>query len=146
MTLERWREIERLFHAVLDRPVPERATFLASACGGDPDLRREVESLLAHSDSRSNGFTGGALGTAAQLVSRTERAMIGRPFSRLRIVELLGAGGMGEVYRARDTRLGRDVAIKILPSAFNTDPDRVARFKREATVLAALKHPHIGAI
>ena len=72
MTPERWRDIERLYHAVLNRPAPERASFLASACGGDPDLRREVESLLAHSDSRSDGFTAGALGKAAQLASHTD--------------------------------------------------------------------------
>jgi serine/threonine protein kinase/Tol biopolymer transport system component len=72
--------------------------------------------------------------------------MIGRRFRVYELVALIGAGGMGEVYRARDTRLGRDVAIKILPSAFKADPQRVARFEREAQVLAALKHPHIGAI
>lgn len=71
------------------------------------------------------------------------------PGSRLgayEIVALIGAGGMGEVYRARDTRLGRDVAIKILPEIFASDPDRLARFKREAQVLASLNHPHVGAI
>ena len=72
--------------------------------------------------------------------------MIGRRFRSYEIVELLGAGGMGDVYRARDTRLGRDVAIKVLPPAFNTNSDRIARFEREATVLASMRHPHIGAI
>ena len=72
--------------------------------------------------------------------------LVGRRIRVYEIVELIGSGGMGEVYRARDTRLGRDVAIKILPAAFKADPDRVARFEREAHVLASLKHPHIGTI
>src|SRR5258708_2055976 len=67
-------------------------------------------------------------------------------FGPYQIIGLLGTGGMGEVYRARDTKLGRDVALKILPSAFTTDPERLARFRREAQVLASLNHPHIGAI
>src|ERR1700730_1098874 len=70
----------------------------------------------------------------------------GTPLGPYEILTLIGAGGMGEVYRARDTKLGRDVALKILPSEFTHDPDRVARFKREAQVLASLNHPHIAAI
>jgi serine/threonine protein kinase len=73
-------------------------------------------------------------------------SMIGRRIHTYELVAVLGAGGMGRVYRARDSRLGRDVAIKLLPSAYKADPDRIARFEREAQVLAALKHPHIGAI
>ena len=147
MTSERWREVERLYHAALERPENERAAFLASACGGDDDLLREVESLLAQPESRLRMLESPAMAAAAHLVSHPEsRSMIGQRIRSYEIVALLGAGGMGEVYRARDSRLGREVAIKILPSAFKTDPDRIARFEREAQVLAALKHPHIGAI
>src|SRR4051812_14327195 len=71
---------------------------------------------------------------------------VGRQIGSYRILSILGAGGMGEVYRARDLKLERDVAIKVLPDAFLSDPDRVSRFEREARVLASLNHPHIGAI
>ena len=147
MTSGRWAEIDRLYHAALERPPGERDAFVASACGHDDELRREVTSLLAHSDSRANDLDAGALAKAAALVSHPARSsMIGRRLRAYDVVALIGAGGMGEVYRARDSRLGRDVAIKILSPAFKADPDRTARFEREAQVLASLKHPHIGAI
>ena len=72
--------------------------------------------------------------------------MIGQDIGPYRVISLLGAGGMGEVYRARDTKLGRDVAIKVLPEAFASDPDRLSRFEREARMLASLNHPHIASI
>src|SRR5215510_12456364 len=80
------------------------------------------------------------------MVEHQSQSRIGRQIGSYQILDLLGAGGMGEVYRARDTKLGRDVAIKILPRAFTTDPERLARFEREARVLAALNHPHIAGI
>ena len=83
---------------------------------------------------------------AARLVSSESPLLTGRRLGVFALEELLGIGGMGEVYRARDRRLGREVAIKILPHAFNADPDRLARLKGEARVLASLNHPHIGAI
>ena len=88
-----------------------------------------------------------ALLTAAQRIAEgSEHALTGRQIGIYRIQSLLGAGGMGEVYRARDSALRRDVAIKVLPRLFVTEPDRLTRFMREARVLAALSHPHIGAI
>jgi serine/threonine protein kinase len=147
MTPEQWQQVERLYHLALERPAEDRGAFLSETCGHDRELRREVESLLAHSDSRTIGFEQGALAKAAQLISTTDVApMIGRRFGVYELEELIGAGGMGEVYRARDTRLSRDVAIKILPAAFKTDAACIARFEREAQVLASLKHPHIGAV
>ena len=143
MNDERWTTVDRLFGAALERAPHERAAFLREACAGDESLRADVESLLTHA-SRAAGFlstpasAGEAVGDGASFVGR----QLG-PYS---IQVPLGVGGMGEVYRARDGTLGRDVAIKILPRIFSTDPDRRARFDREARLLAALNHPHIGAI
>jgi eukaryotic-like serine/threonine-protein kinase len=141
----RWQEIERLFHRAQALPSRERAAFLAEACAADEDLRLEVQGLLDESATAARFLDAQALDVAVAGLGETGL----RAGSRLgvyQIHERIGAGGMGEVYRARDTRLGRDVAIKILPRAFTTDPDRLARFEREARVLAALNHPNVGAI
>jgi len=144
---ERWATVERLYHGALARPVDERPAFLAEACAGDEALRREVESLLAQGASSASAFTQGAVVAAAGLISNVAQSMLsGRRLGVYQILAPIGAGGMGEVYRARDTRLGREVAIKILPRAFTADGDRLARFEREARVLASLNHPHIAAI
>jgi len=139
-TPERWARTERLYHEALACGANERAAFLADACAGDDMLRREVESLLAHD--------GGAafLSTPAVATGIGGRIRIGQAVGPYVIAGQIGEGGMGEVYRARDAKLGRDVAIKILPRAFVADPDRLARFEREARLLASLNHPHIGAI
>jgi serine/threonine-protein kinase len=143
---DRWAAVERLYHAALTRPRDERAAYVADACAGDEELRREVESLLAQGASAVAGLTQGAVVAAAGLVTNIGRSVLTGRLGGYQILGPLGAGGMGEVYRARDTRLGRDVAIKILPRAFTADPSRLARFEREARVLAALNHPHIAAI
>ena len=125
----------------------ERAAFLAEACRDDEALRREVESLLEESVSDDGFLAGPALVAAAQVAADlAPAAMTGRSLGGYELQALVGAGGMGEVYRARDTKLGREVAIKILPRAFTNDPDRLARFEREARMLAALNHPNICAI
>src|SRR5262245_56990787 len=144
---ERWATVERLYHAALAQAADTRAAFLADACRGDEELRQQVESLLAQGASADVVLTGGGMAAAARLVSHVGgSALTGRRLGAYHILAPLGAGGMGEVYRARDTRLGRDVAVKILPHAFTTDSDRLARFEREARVLASLNHPHIAAI
>ena len=145
MIPERWRQVERVYHAALAAPPEARAALLSEACQGDAALRTEVESLLDHAAS-SGVLDGSVAGIAANLASSAGSALAGRRLGGFEVHELLGAGGMGEVYRARDTRLGRDVAIKTLPPAFKRDPDRVARFEREARVLASLNHPHIAVI
>ena len=139
-TPERWARIEQLYHEVLGLAATERGSFLADACAGDDTLREEVESLLAHD--------GGAafLSTPAVSNSRPGGLGIGQKLGPYVISAGIGEGGMGEVYRARDTKLGRDVAIKILPPALTADPNRLARFEREARLLASLNDPHIGAI
>jgi len=142
MSDPRWTTVDGLFEAALERAPQERASFLREACAGNEPLRQEVESLLAH--ERADGF----LDRPAQdvLGGTPHPSPIGQRLGPYRVDHLLGRGGMGEVYRAHDTTLGRDVAIKVLPPAFTADPDRRARFVREAQVLAALNHPHIGAI
>ena len=140
MTPERWAEIERLYHAALERNGDARAALLADACADDDALRKEVESLLVQRSAA------GFLSTPALAGYGVGTTVIGQSLGPYVIAAGLGEGGMGEVYRARDTRLGRDVAIKILPRLFTTDPEHLARFEREARLLAALNHPHIGAI
>ena len=144
---ERWRRIQDLCHAALERDAPQRDGFLAAACEGDDDLRREVESFLVHA-VRANEFLGASTmqAVAFAMVGNPRASLIGRQIGAYRVVESIGAGGMGEVYRARDTKLQRDVALKVLPELFLRDPERLGRFQREAHVLASLNHPHIGAI
>jgi serine/threonine protein kinase/Tol biopolymer transport system component len=144
MTTDRWRFIEALYHEVLARPVHERAEALAAACQGDAELQAEVQSLL---DQPATGFLGTPiLAAASSLVAAEGLQLTGRQIGVFEVQELLGAGGMGEVYRARDTRLGREVALKIVNRAYKDDPQRLGRFEREARVLASLNHPRIGAI
>ena len=146
MTTDRWRRIEALYHEMLARPVPERAAALGAACAGDAALQAEVQSLLDQPESTAGFLATPAMDVAAQLVSPASPPLTGRRIGVFEVQGLLGVGGMGEVYRARDTRLAREVAIKILPRAFKDDPDRLARFDREAQMLASLNHPHIAAI
>src|SRR5437867_8009829 len=134
-----------LFHEARERTPAERDAFLARACAHDPTLRREVESLLAQPPAGVIDTPVAAL--VADLVAPpAPRLAPGSSVGPYRIERLLAVGGMGEVYRARDTTLGRDVAIKILPRHFTADPERLARFEREARMLAALNHPNVGAI
>ncbi len=143
MTPERWRRIEELYHAADALPPGERAAFLGTACPDDEPMRREVEALLL--ETAADGLLAQpALVLGARLLSSLAPAVLtGRVIGEYQLLDLIGAGGMGEVYRARHRKLGRDVAIKILPSAFTNDPDRLARFEREARMLAALNHPGI---
>jgi Tol biopolymer transport system component len=145
MTDSRWSVVERIFHEASERPSEERAAFVRTACGDDEHLRREVQSLLDQ-PSQAPFLEEPAIRVAVGMVDPQAASMAGDRIGVYQIGSLLGRGGMGEVYRARDTRLDRDVAIKVLPRAFTNDPDRLARFEREARVLASLNHPHIGMI
>jgi eukaryotic-like serine/threonine-protein kinase len=145
VTPERLHEIERLFHEARERTPTERDLFLVRACADDSALRREVESLLAQPPGGVIDAPFGAL-VAALVTPAAPGLAQGASVGPYRIERLLDAGGMGEVYRACDTSLGRDVAIKILPRHFTADTERLARFEREARLLAALNHPNIGSI
>jgi eukaryotic-like serine/threonine-protein kinase len=140
LTTERWRRLESLCHAALARPANERAAFLADACGDDESLRAEAESLIEEGDATAS-FLESPVGGVASPPS-----LVGRQLGAYRIDAPIGAGGMGEVYRAKDTRLGRDVALKILPLAWAEDAQRRSRFEREARAVAALHHPNICTI
>jgi eukaryotic-like serine/threonine-protein kinase len=148
---ERWRVIKQLFNEAASRPPAERGEFLAGACP-DPALRHEVESLLSKGAAADEYFEGyeptmAALASSAVSLSPAAfRPAAGRRLGPYEILAPIGAGGMGQVYRARDTKLGREVALKFLSGAFVHDHQRLARFRREAQILAALNHPNIGAI
>lgn len=159
MTDERWPRVKALFQDAVERPAEERDAFLASATAGDAALRREVESLLAAESPDASFLEHLPVATESVLadpLAADPTAMdpgpshtVLAPGARVgsyEIVAPLGAGGMGEVYRAHDVRLGRDVAIKTLPEQFARDRERVSRLRREARTLASLNHPHVAAI
>ena len=143
---ERWRQIEAICVDALELEGEARARYLASACGGDEPLRREVEALLAR-DTGASGFLSQPVDAmAAALLGDRDADLVGRRLGDYDITGKLGAGGMGVVYRARDRQLGRDVAIKVLPPELAADPDRLARFRREAKLVAVASHPNIGVV
>ena len=147
MTPEQWQKIEQLYHAALEQPRERRAALLEGACAGDGELRREVESLLASHESAASFIEAPPADLAAGMVAEAEaRSMRGRTLGRYRLGQLLGTGGMGEVYRARDLRLGREVAVKILPEHLASHPEALRRFEHEARAVAALAHPNILSI
>jgi hypothetical protein len=144
MTPEKYREVGQVFRAAAEIPVDRRAAFLDQACGNDKALRQEVESLLSH-DSQTKGWIDQrALDVAAQAIANTTpESWAGRQVHHYQVSSLLGRGGMGEVYRARDKRLERDVALKVLPVIYSTDPERLRRFELEARAAGKLNHPNI---
>ena len=146
MNPERETDIERICDAALLRNPGDRERFLAEACAGDEALRREVESLLAHELTAERFLESPAALSIDDGDGSHHVLTVGQRIGTYTILSTLGSGGMGEVYRARDTKLGREVGIKVLPSAFTTDRERLARFEREARMLAALNHPHIATI
>jgi len=148
MTFERRQQIESLYHATLEQAPDQRSAYLLDACGNDDELRREVESLLAY-EHEAEAFLESppAIPVGEMTVGGNSPHWVsGSRVGPYVIGERLGAGGMGEVFLAHDTSLRRDVAIKVLSATFTSDRERLMRFEREARALAAVNHPHIGAI
>jgi eukaryotic-like serine/threonine-protein kinase len=145
---EKWQQVERLYHAALERDEKERAAFLAQACQGDQVLQREVESLLRYEDQAENFIDSPALEVAAKIMATEQSAtlLIAKMINQYKIISALGAGGMGEVYLAQDTRLGRKVALKFLPTLLTQDKTHLRRFEQEARAVAALSHPNVCVI
>ena len=144
MKNESWQHIERLYHSALAKQPNERSKFLVEACAGDEELRREVESLLAYEDRAETFIESPALDVAARMMAdeQSRTVKVGESFNQYRIVSPLGAGGMGEVYLADDTRLRRRVALKFLPVALIKDKRHLHRFEVEARAIAAMSHPN----
>jgi serine/threonine protein kinase len=144
MKPERWQQIERLYHAALERAPEKRAAFLNKACVEDQTLRQEVESLLAFDEPTQRLIAEPLDALVAELLaSEQTQSLLGQSLAHYQILARLGRGGMGEVYLAQDTRLGRKVAVKLLPAEFTRDADRVRRFEQEARAASALNHPNI---
>ena len=144
MTPERWQQIDKLCQSALELEENRRAAFLEEACAGDEELRREVESMLKFEKPGDRFIEQQALEVAAKIIAHDKpESLIGQQLGSYQIVSLLGAGGMGVVYKARDTRLNRSVAIKVLPADKVSDPERKRRFIQEAQAASALNHPNI---
>src|SRR6266487_1496365 len=144
MKAERWKQVNDLFQSAVERAPGERAAFLHEACHGDEGLRREVDSLLTSYEGAENFIELPAFEVAPELVTNDRAdALVGKVIGHYRIESLIGVGGMGEVYLARDERLGRKAALKLLPDSLTTDETQLSRFKNEARSASALNHPNI---
>ena len=140
--MDRLHHIEEIFQEALQRDPALREAFVRNACRGDDELHREVSSLLVNHDEAGDAEPWAAA-AAARLMAGQRSLEPGTSFGPYRIECFLAAGGMGEVYRARDTRLDRTVAIKVLPAELASDPQFRERFEREARAISQLDHPHI---
>jgi serine/threonine protein kinase/Tol biopolymer transport system component/Tfp pilus assembly protein PilF len=145
MDPERWQRIKELLHSALERAPQERTAFVNDACAGDSSLRTEVEALISSHEQAGGFIESPAFELMAESLGESQ-SMVGSDLGPYRVTGRLGAGGMGEVYLAEDTRLGRKVALKVLLAAFTRDEERVRRFQQEARAASALNHPNIVTI
>jgi serine/threonine protein kinase len=145
MSSNRWEQIQELYHAALELEPGQRSAFIKRACGGDEAVRQEVEALLAEHGKADGFLETPALNEAAQAQAAEipSRSLVGKTLGAYQILSLLGTGGMGEVYKARDGKLKRLVALKVLPPDKTSDADRKRRFVQEARAASALNHPNI---
>ena len=147
MTPERWQQIDKLLEQALEQEPISRNMFLDSACAGDDELRREVETLLAAHHQGGGLLSSPALEAAAvRPATGSSKSLVGQDLSHYQILSLLGQGGMGVVYKARDRQLDRHVALKVLPPHLVADRERKKRFVQEAKAASALNHPNIVTI
>ena len=144
MTSEHWQQVKELLHSALQREPAERVAYLEEACRGDASLRKEVEALLASYERAGSFFEIPAMETAARMLAHDHSdSLVGSVAGPYKILARLGAGGMGEVYLAQDTRLDRKIALKLLPSYFTKNEERLRRFQQEASAASRLNHPNI---
>ncbi|HEU4477550.1 MAG TPA: hypothetical protein VFR80_03470, partial [Pyrinomonadaceae bacterium] len=152
MDRELWKQVDALLEQALEQPPEEREAFVARAAQDNAVLRDEVLSLLKAQSQAAHFMEQSAMKVAAQVLAEDSRlttvitTLVGQELGNYQIEKLLGAGGMGEVYLARDIKLGRMVALKVLPLPFVVDGDRLSRFQREARALSALNHPNLVTI
>src|SRR5262249_4840710 len=138
MTPERWQQVRQVLEDALGLPIEQRSAFLDRACSTDASLRRDVESVLVVAEEADSNV----LPSSAIPATLTKGTRMGD----YEVQSLLGSGGMGEVYRAHDLQLDRDVAVKVLPAFLSSDRHRLRRFEQEARAAAALNHPNILAV
>ena len=144
MTPERWQQVKEIFNSAINYRPEERSSFVSRACSGDEELRSEVESLIASHEESGSFIDKPAFEAAAALLAREKKELnSGQMIASYEVISFISRGGMGEVYLAEDKRLGRKVALKLLPVAFTTDDDRLRRFEQEARAASALNHPNI---
>jgi serine/threonine protein kinase len=144
MTPERYQRVKELFHSALERAAEERPAFLAEACGDDTALRAKVEALVAADEQPGSFMDAPAYAVAAEMLTENSNGpLVGQSIGHYQVLALLGSGGMGDVYLARDTRLGRKVALKLLPDYLTEDESRIRRFRQEARAASALNHPNV---
>src|SRR6185503_5755278 len=144
MTPERWQQVKEIFNSAINYRPEERSSFISQACSGDENLRSEVESLIASHEQSGRVIDKPAFEAAASLLAGDRPELHpGQTIGAYEVVSFLSRGGMGEVYLAEDKRLGRKVALKLLPTSFTSDDDRLRRFEQEARAASALNHPNI---
>src|SRR5215471_3645440 len=147
MTPEQWEQVGKIFDAAAALPPQDRSSFLDQACKEDESLRREVESLLDLEGQAGNFLGAGAMEDVAKVLAEEKpQLLIGKRLKQYELLALTGSGGMGEVYRARDVALKREVAVKVLPSSFSQNAEGLRRFKQEARSTSALNHPNVVTI